>query len=138
MKWLFIFCFFSFNAFSDNLKIEFTNLSSVKGDILYLLFSSSKGFPDKENKSFRQGKITASQAAMNGLSLDGIPPGEYALSVFHDENSNAKMDTNFMGIPKEGFAFSKNPRVIFGPPSFEKTKFSIQNERLIKLKFVYF
>ena len=52
------------------------------------------------------------------------PPGDYALSVIHDENGNGRLDTR-LGIPREGFAFSNNPRIWFGPPSFTAARFTL-------------
>ena len=47
-----------------------------------------------------------------------VPEGQIAVRLFHDENGNGKLDTNMLGIPREGYGFSKNPRVM-GPASFE-------------------
>lgn len=53
----------------------------------------------------------------------GIPAGTYGMSAFHDENSNGKLDTNFIGMPIEDYCASRNARGTFGPPSFEDAKF---------------
>jgi len=52
-------------------------------------------------------------------------PGKYAFKYFHDENNDEKINTNFMGIPKEGYGFSNNAKGTFGPPSFDKMLFEI-------------
>lgn len=51
--------------------------------------------------------------------LRDVPPGRYALNAFHDENGNGDLDTNVLGIPKEGYGFANDPTARFGPPSFE-------------------
>ncbi|MDB4746109.1 DUF2141 domain-containing protein, partial [Verrucomicrobia bacterium] len=48
-----------------------------------------------------------------------------AVAVYHDENGNGKMDKSLIGIPKENDAFSRKARTRFGPPSWEKTSFTI-------------
>ena len=53
--------------------------------------------------------------------FENVPVGSYALSVIHDENENFELDSNFFGIPKEGFGFGNDAMGSFGPPSFEKT-----------------
>lgn len=58
------------------------------------------------------------------LAITGLPPGDYALAIIHDENSNKKLDT-FMGIPREGFGFSRNPPIRFGPPRFTAAEFKL-------------
>ena len=52
--------------------------------------------------------------------------GKYAFRFFHDENSNGKLGTNWLGIPNEGFGFSNNAKGTFGPPAFEKTVFVLK------------
>jgi uncharacterized protein (DUF2141 family) len=40
--------------------------------------------------------------------FEGIPPGTYSLAVVQDENMNGKLDTNWLGIPKEGYGFAND------------------------------
>ncbi len=47
-----------------------------------------------------------------------MPPGDYAVAAIHDENRNAKLDRNLIGIPKEGFGFANNPPVRWSAPAF--------------------
>ncbi|MDW7694294.1 DUF2141 domain-containing protein [Flammeovirgaceae bacterium SG7u.111] len=56
-----------------------------------------------------------------------LPKGMYAISIFHDKNNNGMLDKNMLGIPKEKFGFSKNPPLVFGPPSFNDSAFNVQN-----------
>ena len=52
-----------------------------------------------------------------------VRPGTYGISAFHDQNSNGKLDTNFLGMPVEDYCASNNARGMFGPPSFDDSKF---------------
>jgi uncharacterized protein (DUF2141 family) len=52
------------------------------------------------------------------LVFKGVPPGKYALNAYHDENENRKLDRSVIGIPTEGYAFSRDARGHRGPPSF--------------------
>ncbi|MGJ3648580.1 DUF2141 domain-containing protein [Sphingomonas sp. GlSt437] len=67
-------------------------------------------------------------ASDTGIEIDGLPHGDYAAAVIHDENSNNRLDT-FMGIPREGFGFSRNPPIHFGPPRFTAARFTINGDR---------
>lgn len=58
------------------------------------------------------------------IRFTGLTPGDYAIAVIHDANANAKLDT-LMGIPREGFGFSRNPAIGFGPPSFASARFAL-------------
>jgi uncharacterized protein (DUF2141 family) len=90
-----------------------------KGDLGVTVFQSSDGWPENNNKALQHGAFpfSGNQAT---VKLD-LPPGRYAFAVIHDENSNHKLDRNFIGYPKEGFGFSTNPRVYLSAPSFEAT-----------------
>jgi uncharacterized protein (DUF2141 family) len=47
------------------------------------------------------------------------------VAVFHDENGNGKLDTNFLGIPREGVGVSNNKLRKLGPPTWEDSKFGL-------------
>lgn len=126
------------NVWSKDLHIKIDNVKNNSGEILYLVFSRSEGFPDNEKNSIRQGKISTEEASSEGLVIRGLAEGQYAISLFHDENSNGLLDTNFLGLPKEGFGFSKNPKIYFGPPSFDRSRFELSNSRQIKINLIYF
>ncbi len=70
--------------------------------------------------------------------IDNLKPGKYAFKFFHDKNNNKELDTNRLGIPKEGFGFSNNPSMTFGPPSFDKTIFDVNESIVIVCKPKYF
>lgn len=56
------------------------------------------------------------------------PPaaGRYAITVIHDRNGNGRLDTNFLGIPREAVAVSRNPPPRRGPPRFADAAFDYQ------------
>ncbi|MEO8926562.1 MAG: DUF2141 domain-containing protein [Caulobacteraceae bacterium] len=49
-------------------------------------------------------------------------PGTYAVAVYHDANSNHRLDIGMFG-PTEAYGFSNNPRIMFAKPSFDSVKF---------------
>lgn len=72
------------------------------------------------------------------LRLGPVPQGAWALALFHDENGNGKLDT-VLGVPKEGFAFSRNPPLTFGPPKFERTSLTVGErnvETSVRLRYL--
>jgi len=79
-------------------------------------YESEKGCVTKE--------VGAKGAASRAVFLT-LPSGTYAIKVFHDVNSNGKLDTNFMGIPNEPYGFGNDARGKFGPPSFEEAAVTI-------------
>lgn len=128
---LFILSWLAFinTALSANLQVSFSELRSQKGNILYLVFKSGQGFPGDASKAVKSGSLPANSP---DLVID-LPEGEYAVSVIHDENKNNKLDT-FLGIPTEGFGFSNNPRIFFGPPDFDDCRIKLQDDLQIEIE----
>ncbi len=119
------------------LTIKASGFRSAKGQALAALFNSHDGFPSKGEKAYRR----ASAEIKDGAAVfvfSGVPYGDYAASVLHDENSNGRLDSNWLGIPKEGVGSSKDPATRLGPPSFKDSAFNINSEELeIKITIRY-
>src|SRR6266852_2483022 len=83
------------------IHVEISGLRNDKGQVLCALFSSADAFPKKADKAVARltVKIAERQATCD---FSGVAAGTYAVSVVHDENSNCKLDTNFIGVPREG------------------------------------
>ena len=62
-----------------------------------------------------------------------LPKGIYAVSFVHDENDNKKMDTNFIGIPKEDYGCSNNAIGFMGPPKYKDAKFVLEEDKTIEI-----
>ena len=66
-------------------------------------------------------------------------PGYYAVALFGDENENGHFDTNFLGIPVEGYGFSNNPTLYFGPPKLRQVRFAAhRGDNLIAVTMKYY
>lgn len=96
-------------------------------------------FADSETflKKAVQGKIVKAAAGRCVAVFEHVPAGTYAISVIHDSNRNEKLDTNFLGVPKEGFGFSNDVMGTFGPPSFEKAKVMVESSASFRIHVRY-
>lgn len=99
------------------LEIQVSNIKYDKGSIMVAIY-------DDPDEFLKDGAVftTTYAVSVSGsvlIPVDGLRPGKYAVSVFHDVNSNHKLDTNFLGIPSEPIGFSNNARGKMGPPRFE-------------------
>ena len=73
-------------------------------------------------------KLTATVPARTGfvtVDVANVPAGTWAVLAYHDENGNKKLDTNFVGMPKEGYGFSNGAASKFGPPSFKDAAITV-------------
>lgn len=106
------------------LSIEINGLRNSKGKVL-LELGNEKGE-----------KITGfMQTIDNGkcmIEIKDMKPGKYSFKYFHDENNNEKLDTNMIGMPKEGYGFANNAKGKFGPPPLEKTIITVQTDSLLQ------
>ncbi len=137
---VFFFILTSFNRIKkeEGLSIVITNLRNNKGHVLVSLYNGAEGYPDKPEKAIRKGRLIVKDNSA-WVKFTGLPAGKYAVAILHDENDDQKMNTNFFGLPKEGYGFSNNVMGTFGPPSFTKASFSINTNIVtsisIKIKY---
>ncbi len=122
-------------AQTGTLTVEISEIQGREGAISVGLYTSAETFPETE-KSYngRIIKVTGEKAV---AMFEDIPVGTYAIAVFHDTNSNSKLDKNFFGIPKEGYAFSNNVSGTFGPPDFEDASFKLDGNKTVEIKMGY-
>ncbi|GAB4325351.1 MAG: hypothetical protein Kow00127_18070 [Bacteroidales bacterium] len=107
----------------STLTIRITNLRNNIGVVWLELLD------EKENSL--QGDSAKIENNSCTITFAKLTPGRYAFKCFHDENENRELDTNWLGIPKEGFGFSNNPKSRFGPPDFELTIFDFKQDTTI-------
>ena len=114
------------------LKIDFEISRYDNGSIYVAIYDSEDTFLKKPLK----GTIVEIENGKASAIIIELEPGEYAVSSFYDKNGNGKLDTNFLGIPKEPTAMSNNAKGSFGPPKYKDAKFSISaNNKRINIKF---
>ena len=122
---------------NDVIHVEIDGLRNDKGQVLCALFSSATDFPKKTDKAVARAKSVISQGHAS-CEFRGVAAGRYAVSVFHDENSNGKLDTKFMGIPSEGVGASNGAKGHLGPPKFDAAAFPYSGGRLeLKITITY-
>jgi len=117
---------------AQNVEVTITGIRSDKGQIAIGVFKDNETFQKEDaflDKQFVKKDISEGKMMVK-FSLD---PGIYGLSLLDDENSNGKMEYNFLGIPKEGFGFSDYYHKGITKPKFDAFKFSISNGQTKKI-----
>ncbi|MDF2158299.1 DUF2141 domain-containing protein [Algoriphagus sp. CAU 1675] len=104
---------------TGQIELQISNTRSNRGIIRVLIFRDSDGFPEERSKAFQALSLPVLDLKKKH-SINELPPGKYALSIFHDEDENGEMRKNSLGYPLEKYGFSNNPKVLFSIPSFEK------------------
>lgn len=103
--------------------VKIAGLLSEKGQVKIAMFNSAATWLGDHPKY--KATIDVDSRAVS-WKLNDVPYGDYGIAVFHDENKNGKMDKNLLGIPQEAYGFSNNMRVAFGPPGWDKSKFTVK------------
>lgn len=112
----------------STLTVELKNLK-IEGTVYLTLFNKDEGYPSDSAKAFLKNMKKVS-ANTEKVVFKDIPFGTYAVSVWHDQNDNQKMETNFIGIPKEGLGASNDAKGKMGPPKFKDAKFVVDKEKM--------
>jgi uncharacterized protein (DUF2141 family) len=114
---------------SGCITVHIKGLKNPDGLIGVALYTTKNGFPDKPERAFAT-RIHKPGSTPNEATFDKIPYGTYAVSVLHDENGNGRMDKSFIGIPKEGFGVSNNPKIRRSPPSYNEALFTLNASQM--------
>jgi uncharacterized protein (DUF2141 family) len=104
-------------AHAAELSVDVAGLKNAKGKVMVAVYNRAEDFL---KKSVQTGAVDARQGKVT-VVIGNLPAGDYALSVFQDENSNGQLDTNPIGMPTEPYGFGNDAAGHFGPPSFEQT-----------------
>lgn len=118
---------------NDNpkLTINVQNIKSLKGEIIIGVFNVDKDFL-KEGVAIKNYTIAIDEATET-IVINDLPKGEYAVSLYHDENSDNECNRNFLGIPKEAYGFSNNVKPKFSAPSYKDCKFLLLDNKVMDI-----
>jgi uncharacterized protein (DUF2141 family) len=112
-----------------SIKVIVKDAKSNAGKIFLGLYNTEADFLDKRFKGIKS-EIENKSCS---VTFENIPAGVYAISIFHDENDNGKMDSNFMGIPKEDYGCSNDASGFMGPPKWDDAKFELKEDKSITI-----
>ncbi|WP_157609253.1 DUF2141 domain-containing protein [Psychroflexus torquis] len=112
-----------------SIKVIAKNAKGNAGKIFLGLYNTEADFLKKRFKGIKS-EIENKSCS---VTFENIPAGIYAVSIFHDENDNGKMDSNFMGIPKEDYGCSNDASGFMGPPKWNDAKFELKENKVITI-----
>lgn len=112
-------------ANAQELTMIFPGLEEIEGQIMIRI-------KDDQGEIVKQ-LIQPVGSKQEEISVN-LPQGRYAVSAFHDQNSNKKIDRAFTGMPKEPYGFSNNVRGSFGPPDLEDQLFELEADKSLTIE----
>jgi uncharacterized protein (DUF2141 family) len=113
----------SLSSQAGELKLSLQGKGFSGKNLFVAIYSSAANFLMYDDKAIR--KVVVANGNATELSIQDIPAGEYAVAVFADINGNGKLDSNFLGIPKEPVGMSRDAKGRFGPPKFADAVFKV-------------
>ena len=122
-------------AATATLDITVHGINSAKGVIRLAICPSAAGFPDCRGREVRSASLPISGGRAS-IRFTDLPCDTYAISLFHDANDNGKLDT-FLGIPREGYGFSRNPPFRPRAPRFSEVEFAISGAMATTISLRY-
>jgi len=119
------------------LRVTIEGLRNNDGVVRVALYNNSEGFPSQTAKALSV--VTIRPVERRAVTIfNDLPFGTYAVAVLHDENENGKVDTNFLGIPREGVGASRDAPATFGPPKYDDAAFPLNvPRRAIRIRLRY-
>lgn len=118
-------------ATAADLTVAITHISGPGGEVRWALFDSAEDYKAEANP------VLAARSRVDGdrlkFTVHDLPPGRYAIKVYHDANANGELDSNRLGIPTESYGFSNNAGR-FGPPPFEKAAVALEDDLEIVIR----
>lgn len=121
-----------------DVRATVSGLRSAKGQVVACLTARPDAFPDCQSDPAAR-SLTVPAARTVQLDFGMVPQGSYAISLFHDENGNGRLDKRLM-IPREGFGFSRDAPVRLGPPRFASAVFAVGREtpgQTIRMRYIF-
>src|SRR5580765_3554822 len=114
------------SASAARIIVTVTGLHSANGGVYVGLYATPSKFLNGTQVDAMR-KVRASTGPIT-VVFDNLPPGSYAVGAYHDENNNDHMDTDFVGLPTEGYALSNGVRAVMSKPTFQQAAFTIGAE----------
>ena len=112
---------------STAIHVTVQNVRSSDGAVTALLYSDNPDDFLKEGRGLDKARVLA-QKGETTICLKAPGPGVYSIGLYHDENGNKKFERNFLGIPSEGYGFSRNPGFAFSAPEVDEVAFELGEE----------
>lgn len=114
-----------------DLTVTITHIGEPGGEVRWVLFDSEEDYEADADP------VLSARSRVDGDSLrftvHDLPPGRYAIKLYHDANGNGELDSNLLGMPVEGYGFSNNAGR-FGAPSFAKAAVVLEDDLQIAIR----
>ena len=121
------------------IQLEVSGFNNISGELAIAIFNNENSF-ESESEAYRDSTLTVTESEMIVL-IENIDPGDYVISIFHDEDKNGSITFGgFLNImPQEGFGFSNNPSITMSQPTYSDCEFNIEEGQklIVPIELIY-
>ncbi len=120
--------------------VTVTDLRNAKGVVRACLTDEPKNFPKCAGEAHVRRAVATAATKEVTLRFENVAPGHYAIALIHDENDNNRMDRAMLMMPKEGYGFSRDAKVVMGPPKFSSAAFEVGSDPIrqtIRMRYMF-
>lgn len=120
---------------THTLTVTINNIKTMEGSLKVGLYTNNGRFLE-EGQTFQNISVEVENDSETFV-FKNVPKGVYAISLYHDENSNGTCDRNLFGIPKEPYAFSNNFKPKFSAPTFADCQFELSSNKSLNIELIH-
>ncbi|WP_445637534.1 DUF2141 domain-containing protein [Nostoc sp. DSM 114161] len=125
-------------GYNGKLTVEIDGFKNKQGQVCASIFGSSQGFPNQRDRVLQKQCIKITDTPLL-ITFENLKAGNYAVAVMHDGNSDGTLNRNSLGMPIEGFGFSRNPEIKTSAPKFSEAVFLVAGPNTnIQVQLKYF
>lgn len=120
---------------SAKLTIKIEDVRCEDGNMSIAIYTRENDFMSDDD-FFKAMRIPAkSPITTKELKL---PPGTYAIAVYHDVDDSEEMEKSWIGIPKEPVGLSRNAIKGMSRPTFEDAAFEFKGPQTVNIDLRHF
>lgn len=115
---------------TNEIRFVLTGLNAeAGGTIRCALYRDAQTWLDT-NRRFMQAAANVRRSSAACVFRD-VPPGTYAIAALHDEDGDRQMDRSLLGIPREGYAISRNEIDRMSRPDFDEAAIQFEGGQMV-------
>ncbi|MFD2551694.1 DUF2141 domain-containing protein [Bizionia sediminis] len=119
---------------NPKLTLTVNNIKPIQGHIVIAVFNTETNFLKEEGR-IKKYTMPVTKNTQE-LVITDLPYGEFAISIYHDENSDGEFNRNYLGIPKEPYGFSNNVKPRFSAPKYKDCKFLFNENKTLTINMI--